>query len=476
MESTNMSRRVFAGTVAMGAAGLAALAAQPDAALAEPQEAAPCMGTAEKSELELYRLDTSLDELNRARRASIDACTDYTCEDGTVIPAIWVKVRAAADGIGNGCGALNYTSDRSFEGWKWLCNFDEDVADVYVNSPIGYCFTALDAAVATGRTEEECKDLLGQLAFNGALLHTTIGGLDCYQHQRIAHGINESCMNLYMEEGFLEDWNEARKKRDQLPFPNYYTVPVKADVVADERILPYDDVEALLQRHEHFCVSPCQCRYLLNPETAPEGAQPRSELPHVLDREAIKDFICSDGHHLEKCVTFGEEALFYIEQGIGRELTRDEAREILRRQVEDEDCVLQSCFTKYTEVICCCDGGCGVLNGYKKKGIEHPAYANFSHYNLMYDKDACLKCGACVERCPLQAIEMDDEGYPTVSGVCVRCGQCAYICPVDARTLAAKDVDQIPELPEDLLDWCNKDAMWRMKAGMWPAEGVVVEG
>ena len=137
--------------------------------------------------------------------------------------------------------------------------------------------------------------------------------------------------------------------------------------------------------------------------------------------------------------------------------------------------MLQSCYTKYTEVICCCDDGCGVLATNRKKGTDNPQYTNLSHYRLMYNKDACLKCGACADRCPMYAIEMDADGYPAVVGACQRCGQCCYICPAEARKLSARPEEEIPELPADLLDWTNRDAMYRYEMGLWPDPDVVVE-
>ena len=477
----DLSRREFTAAAAATAAVVAcagmglnasdAKAGEPKGTLSDSWvEVAPLITDFDPSDdLAMYRQHMTLEELNKVRKAAVDACTDYTCEDGTVIPAIWVKVCATADGLGNGSASQSEAKDDTFTAWMRLCNNDEDLADLYINSPVGYRFTALDASVATGRPEEECKEKLNELAFNGMLLHSESCGIDYWQHQRVAHGITESSMNLYMEPGFMDSWNVARPARDPLPWREYYTVPMNAEVVADERVLAYDDVEALLPRHEVFCVSPCQCRYIR------DLVQPCEEMPDCLDREAVKDFICADGHHLEKCVTFGEEAKFYIEQGIGRELTRDEAREILRRQAEDEDCVLQSCYTKYTEVICCCDDGCGVLATNRKKGTDNPQYTNLSHYRLMYNKDACLKCGACADRCPMYAIEMDADGYPAVVGACQRCGQCCYICPAEARKLSARPEEEIPELPADLLDWTNRDAMYRYEMGLWPDSDVVVE-
>lgn len=53
------------------------------------------------------------DELNRRRALYVDAQTDRVCEDGTVIPAVYVKVRALINSYGHGCG--NECSDRGFD-------------------------------------------------------------------------------------------------------------------------------------------------------------------------------------------------------------------------------------------------------------------------------------------------------------------------------------------------------------------------
>lgn len=56
----------------------------------------------------------------------------------------------------------------------------------------------------------------------------------------------------------------------------------------------------------------------------------------------------------------------------------------------------------------------------------------------------------------------------TITTPCVRCGQCAYVCLAQARKLVAKEADQIPYLPDDLLDWMNQDRMFRYEKGLWP--------
>ena len=44
----------------------------------------------------------------------------------------------------------------------------------------------------------------------------------------------------------------------------------------------------------------------------------------------------------------------------------------------------------------------------------------------------CIKCRACVPRCPVGAISEDDP-KKTDASKCISCGACIYICPVEAR-------------------------------------------
>ena len=46
--------------------------------------------------------------------------------------------------------------------------------------------------------------------------------------------------------------------------------------------------------------------------------------------------------------------------------------------------------------------------------------------------DACVKCGACVGECPVEAITEGTEQYNINADTCVDCGACEAVCPVDA--------------------------------------------
>lgn len=46
--------------------------------------------------------------------------------------------------------------------------------------------------------------------------------------------------------------------------------------------------------------------------------------------------------------------------------------------------------------------------------------------------DACIRCGACIDICPVDAINEGEEIFVIDPAVCINCGSCADTCPVEA--------------------------------------------
>lgn len=46
--------------------------------------------------------------------------------------------------------------------------------------------------------------------------------------------------------------------------------------------------------------------------------------------------------------------------------------------------------------------------------------------------DDCVKCGACKETCPCEAISEGDSKYVVNEDLCVDCGACEAACPTGA--------------------------------------------
>ena len=43
----------------------------------------------------------------------------------------------------------------------------------------------------------------------------------------------------------------------------------------------------------------------------------------------------------------------------------------------------------------------------------------------------CINCGACVDTCPVGAIEQKGMKHD-IDDKCIKCGNCLGVCPVDA--------------------------------------------
>lgn len=103
----------------------------------------------------------------------------------------------------------------------------------------------------------------------------------------------------------------------------------------------------------------------------------------------------------------------------------------------------------------------------RKHNVFHGETSNFpnvSAYVLNYDADACIGCGLCVERCPMKAVSMGEDGVCVMDTACVACGQCALKCPAGARILTPKD-DFVKRMPQEKVDDFRDRARYRMQRG-----------
>ena len=410
-----------------------------------------------------------LDDLNEYRQKYLDAQTDYVCEDGTVVPAIFVKVRALIHSYGSGCG--NTPNDTTFVGI--MGSFSEDDAQAYLDMPWGVEFTAYEMAEKTGRDVDECTEICERLGDEGYLCKYDNNRGRCYHQVPAFQGVYEYQFSKSVESagtyvlGISGD--DSALDTANTGTPTFYYVPVDKSVTSDGTIIPFDDLKEKIKSRNLVCICPCPCRY-----GALAATYPADEIPSFEDflSGEFEDYfspICNQ--RVETCIMTGDEAQHWIEQGWGREITGEQAAEYLQRNVDD-GFMLESTFGKNTETICSCHiDSCGILAGWYAIGTADDiaacdAYKQVSHYTLEVDPDKCIACGLCVDRCPMHIITINDEGWAEPGVNCFRCGQCAYVCPQGARQLVLRDESELAPLPQGMVEDMNVKAAYRFETGL----------
>lgn len=479
-KTIDLTRRGFLGAAAMAAVagGAEGLAFAGEAA---PQEAefVPGGGSFAEGALDLGWTGTPaaietlggstmpLAELNRRRRAYLDSLEDHVCEDGTVVPVEIVRVRALINTYGMGLG--NTPADNSFGRIADCMTIDECKA--YVEMPMGVEFTAHDFSIASGRPLEQCAEICDHLAHEGFLCVSDRPNGRTYHHLPYMQGAAEYQIRAMFDTGVSMNMRGI----DMLPqiyidngTPFFYPIPCDASVVAETGVLPDEQIESFVNSKSLFAIAPCPCE--VPPCRTSEYADefPSYEDFHTGEYEDY--FSPLTGLRVETCLQMGDEAQAWIELGLAREITREQALQFLKRS-RDDGFVLQTCFAKNHEAVCSCNiKRCNVMAHWASlEGTmdweDTKAYRQMSRYTLEVDGDACLHCGACADRCPCQAIEMDEADTPQIVGMCFRCGQCAYVCPAEARKLYPRPQEECLELPQDLLADANMKAAYRFEHG-----------
>lgn len=186
--------------------------------------------------------------------------------------------------------------------------------------------------------------------------------------------------------------------------------------VPEERIILTQQIEELINKFDEIAVGHCFCRH-------------------------HKDLLgkpCETTDVRENCFTFGKSARYTSEQGFARLISKEEALRIMKQS--EEAGLVHKAFHPHEDIlkeetsICNCCADCCVTFEMWREGVL--PLMNWTNYISKIDTDLCSGCGICIEKCPIDAIELNNENKAKRNAEwCIGCGVCAHFCPENAISL-----------------------------------------
>lgn len=270
----------------------------------------------------------------------------------------------------------------------------DEMAEVALCMKIREKTTAKELAPKCGKSVEETERLLYQLAEVGVCFVNNINGVDTFWYDTWVPGIMEMMVNNkknvekypQIAEAF-EAYGRVRGPKSAGAFPVgvglMRVIPIEKAIDGETRRASYEEVSKYINENTIFSVSDSSCR--VSRRVMGEGC----------------------GHLAEDmCIQMGHAAEYYIRTGRGRQISREEAFEIIRRaeenglmhQIPNLDGLGK------THAICnCC--GCSCLS-LRSAGMFKNSDMVRSNYVSSVNKDKCVACGECVAVCPVNALKL----------------------------------------------------------------------
>jgi len=153
-------------------------------------------------------------------------------------------------------------------------------------------------------------------------------------------------------------------------------------------------------------------------------------------------------HPNEVCMKFNDMARYVIDKGFAKEITKEEAFEIIR--ISEEAGLVHFVDNAAGEIqhnCNCCGCACWNVGNLRRRKIPRDALMA-TYFMRETDEDECTGCGACVEICPVDVLKLDEDIPVVDEEWCIGCGVCATVCPSDAVQMRLRS-DRTGELPAD---------------------------
>ena len=153
--------------------------------------------------------------------------------------------------------------------------------------------------------------------------------------------------------------------------------------------------------------------------------------------------------HEEVCIYLSPLAEYFIERGLGKEASVDDALRAIERG-EEAGLVRNAWLNvqKNPTGLCqCCPCCCHALRAVYE--LKIPNALAKSNFVTAIDLEICTGCESCVDICPMDALVLDgDEKAAWNPDRCIGCGLCVSCCPIGAIRLERVPEGQVVVPPE----------------------------
>ena len=210
--------------------------------------------------------------------------------------------------------------------------------------------------------------------------------------------------------------------------PVLRAIPIDKTIHPEEKTFSAEEAHQFIQelQTEDFQLVPCPCRT-------------RTEKLDIRE--------CRDRFPIGNCIFIGGTARHFEKVGLGSRVTKEQAIQYLDDMVERgliPTTTNHMTGRFYIMCLCC---GCCCSNVRGRTVWDNPTAVLPSPF-IPIAGDECAQCEACIDRCMLGALQLDEIEEKVVVDVekCIGCGVCTIDCPTDALKLSRIDR---PEKPFD---------------------------